>query len=64
MTMLGSGVVVGQSIGAAVAGEIAENVGTSAALLLPMIAAFIAFGAGVANWALSSERRTRSSVTA
>ncbi|WP_091033447.1 MFS transporter [Microbacterium oxydans] len=64
MTMLGSGVVVGQSIGAAVAGEIAENVGTSAALLLPMIAAFIAFGAGVANWVLSGERRGRSSVTA
>jgi MFS family permease len=63
MTMLGSGVVVGQSIGAAVAGEIAENVGTSAALLLPMIAAFIAFAAGVANWALSGEGRRRASVT-
>lgn len=62
MTMLGSGVVVGQSIGAAVAGEIAENVGTSAALLLPMLAAFIAFAAGVANWALSGERRRRVSV--
>ena len=53
MTMLGSGVVVGQSIGAAFAGEIAENVGTPAALLLPMIAALIAFIAGVANWFLS-----------
>jgi hypothetical protein len=40
-----------------VAGEIAENVGTPAALLLPMIAAFIAFAAGVANWLLSGERR-------
>ena len=29
MTMLGSGIVVGQSLGAAVAGEIAENVGTT-----------------------------------
>jgi MFS family permease len=64
MTMLGSGVVVGQSIGAAVAGEIAESIGTSAALLLPMIAACIAFGAGVANWVLSAERRPRSSVSA
>lgn len=53
MTMLGSGVIVGQSIGAAFAGEIAENVGTPAALLLPVVAALIAFVAGVANWFLS-----------
>jgi MFS family permease len=64
MTMLGSGVVVGQSIGAAVAGEIAESIGTSAALLLPMIAAAIAFAAGVANWALSGTSRRQTSVTA
>lgn len=57
MTMLGSGVVVGQSLGAAVAGELAESVGTSAALLLPMAAAAIAFAAGVANWILSGESR-------
>ncbi|UPL17916.1 MFS transporter [Microbacterium aurugineum] len=62
MTMLGSGVVVGQSIGAAVTGEIAESIGTSAALLLPMVAAFITFAAGAANWVLSGERR-RLSVT-
>lgn len=53
MTMLGSGVVVGQSIGAAVTGEIAESVGTPAALVLPMVAAVVAFGAGLANWFLS-----------
>lgn len=57
MTMLGSGVVVGQSLGAAVAGELAESVGTSAALLLPMAAAAIAFAAGAANWILSGESR-------
>ncbi|MCT1477564.1 MFS transporter [Microbacterium sp. p3-SID336] len=57
MTMLGSGVVVGQSLGAAVAGELAESVGTSAALLLPMAAAAIAFAAGAANWMLSGESR-------
>jgi MFS family permease len=57
MTMLGSGVVVGQSIGAAVAGELAENVGTATALLLPVVAAAIAFGAGLANWALSGQTR-------
>lgn len=56
MTMLGSGVVVGQSIGAAVAGEIAENVGTSSALVLPMFAAAVAFAAGVVNWFLSASR--------
>jgi len=64
MTMLGSGIVVGQSIGAAVAGEISENVGTSAALVLPMFAAAVAFGAGVVNWLLSSPRRRRHGVTA
>ncbi|MBT2485645.1 MULTISPECIES: MFS transporter [unclassified Microbacterium] len=53
MTMLGSGVVVGQSLGAAVTGEIAESLGTAPALFLPMIAAAIAFSAGVANWFLS-----------
>jgi MFS family permease len=64
MTMLGSGIVVGQSIGAAVAGEIAENVGTSAALVLPMFAAAVAFGAGLLNWVLSSARRRRRTVAA
>ncbi|KAB1864474.1 MFS transporter [Microbacterium algeriense] len=62
MTMLGSGVVVGQSLGAAVAGEIAESVGTSAALVLPMVAAAIAFAAGVANWFLSREHPRQASV--
>ncbi|WP_136024810.1 MFS transporter [Microbacterium sp. K27] len=64
MTMLGSGVVVGQSIGAAFAGEIAENVGTPAALLLPMIAAFIAFAAGLANWFLTGVGRREALVKA
>ncbi|WP_101846097.1 MFS transporter [Zhihengliuella sp. ISTPL4] len=64
MTMLGSGVVVGQSLGAAVAGEIAENFGTSAALVLPMIAAGIAFAAGLGNWALSGVHRTATAVKA
>ncbi|WP_314422074.1 MFS transporter [uncultured Microbacterium sp.] len=54
MTMLGSGIVVGQSLGAAVAGELAENAGTGAALLLPIIAAGIAFAAGLVNWRLSA----------
>ncbi len=56
MTMLGSGIVVGQSIGAAVAGDLAENAGTGAALMLPIIAAGVAFAAGLVNWRLSSRR--------
>ncbi|GGD79940.1 MFS transporter [Microbacterium murale] len=56
MTMLGSGVIVGQSIGAAVAGEIAESAGTSSALLLPILAAVITFAAGILNWRLSHKR--------
>src|SRR5690606_20833877 len=41
MTMLGSAIIVGQSLGAAVTGGIAEAFGTQAALLLPMLAAAI-----------------------
>ncbi|WP_144877420.1 MFS transporter [Microbacterium sp. 1.5R] len=52
MTMLGSAVIVGQSIGAAVAGELAENTGTGAALLLPIAAAGVAFAAALVNWSL------------
>lgn len=60
MTMLGSAVIVGQSIGAALTGEIAERWGTPAALVLPIIAAAIAFAAGLANWPMSRIRpRTR-----
>jgi MFS family permease len=53
MTMLGSAVIVGQSIGAAVAGELAENLGTGAALALPIAAAGVAFAAALVNWRLS-----------
>lgn len=49
MTMLGSGVIVGQSIGAAVTGEIAQSVGTSAALMVPAAAAAIVFVCGALN---------------
>ena len=60
MTMLGSGVIVGQSIGAAVTGAIGQNLGTSAALLLPACAAAIVFIAGILNWfAGRSRSRTR-----
>lgn len=59
MTMLGSGIVVGQSAGAAVAGQVAEGLGTAAALTLPLIAAAIAFGAAVVNGVLSGTRGRR-----
>lgn len=54
MTMLGSGIVVGQSLGAAVAGELAESLGTGTALLLPIVAAGVAFTAGLVNWRLTA----------
>lgn len=53
MTMLGSGVVVGQATAAAVTGGVAEAAGTPAALVLPLIAAAIVLLAGVANRLLS-----------
>ncbi|CAH0183335.1 MFS transporter [Microbacterium sp.] len=60
MTMLGSAVIVGQSIGAAVTGEVAQNLGTTTALLLPACAAAIVFVTGILNWFASRTRsRTR-----
>lgn len=57
MTMLGSAMVVGQSIGAAVTGQVAQSLGTSAALVLPIIAASIAVIAGIVNLFLNSPHR-------
>ncbi len=56
MTMLGSGVIVGQSIGAAVTGELAQSVGTSPALMLPACAAATVLVMGVLNWFASRTR--------
>jgi hypothetical protein len=39
MTMLGSGVVVGQAAAAAITGELAESAGTGAALFMPLVSA-------------------------
>ncbi|WP_298038060.1 MFS transporter [uncultured Microbacterium sp.] len=57
MTMLGSAVIVGQSIGSAVTGEIGERIGTDAALILPIAAALVVFLAGLANGILGRRRR-------
>lgn len=53
MTMLGSGVVLGQSLASAVTGVVAENMNTEAALTLPFFAAAVVAAAGVANWLLT-----------
>lgn len=56
MTMLGSSVIVGQSIGSAITGEVAQNIGTSAALLLPIAAAAVVAIAGLINWFAPASR--------
>lgn len=50
MTMLGSGVIVGQSLAAAVTGSVAETVSTQAALLIPLSSAVLALIVGAVNW--------------
>lgn len=50
MTMVGSGVIVGQSLASAVVGSIGENLGTHAALLAAPIAAALVLLTGLANW--------------
>lgn len=57
MTMLGSGVVVGQAAAAAITGELAESAGTGPALLMPLVSAAIVVVAGVANRLLSPPLR-------
>ncbi|GAA1945539.1 MFS transporter [Microbacterium aquimaris] len=49
MTMMGSGVIVGQSGASALVGALAEVSGAGAALWTPLVAAGIVLGAGVAN---------------
>ena len=50
MTMLGSGVIVGQSLAAALTGVVAEHLGTNASLMLPLAAALCALVSGIVNW--------------
>ncbi|GGR46816.1 MFS family permease [Nocardioides luteus] len=49
MTMLGSGVILGQSLASALTGDIAERWGTQAALLMPAAAALVVVVAGAVN---------------
>ncbi|ROP63822.1 MFS transporter [Curtobacterium sp. ZW137] len=53
MTILGSAVIVGQSLTSAVVGEVAERSGTQAAMLFPAISAAIVVVAAVVNLLLS-----------
>ncbi|PKI92753.1 MFS transporter [Actinomycetales bacterium SN12] len=57
MTMLGSGIVVGQAAAAAGTGAIAESAGTQLALVLPLVAASIVLLAGVVNRLISPVQR-------
>ncbi|WP_144715456.1 MFS transporter [Curtobacterium pusillum] len=52
MTILGSAVIVGQSIASAIAGDVAEQHGVGAAMLLPAVSAAVVVLAAVANLAL------------
>lgn len=54
MTMLGSGIMLGQALAAAVTGSVAENVGSGTAMLLPLGAAILVTLSGMVNWALTS----------
>lgn len=53
MTMLGSGIVLGQSLSSAVTGALSESHGVYFALTLPLFAAIFTLIAGAANWALT-----------
>ncbi|WGX97396.1 MFS transporter [Nocardioides sp. L-11A] len=53
MTILGSAVIVGQSLSSAVTGNLADRFGTDAALVMPIVAAAVVVLAGVVNGVLS-----------
>ncbi|WP_029145176.1 MFS transporter [Microbacterium luticocti] len=57
MTILGSAVIVGQSLGAAITGEVAQRLGTDAAVLLPAASAAIVVLTAVVNVFLSRPAR-------
>ncbi|QIK62753.1 MFS transporter [Leucobacter viscericola] len=57
MTMLGSGIMLGQSLAAAITGAVAENVDVPTAMLLPLGAAILVTLAGATNWLLTPSSR-------
>lgn len=56
MTMINSGIMIGQAIAGAIIGIAAESLDTRAALFGPLIATSITFAAGLINLALAPER--------
>ena len=59
MTMLGSAIVLGQSLASAVTGVLAEQASISVALALPAVAAAFTAIAGAINWLLTPTGRAR-----
>jgi MFS family permease len=59
MTILGSAVIVGQSIASAVVGEVAERAGTPASMAFPAISAAVVVLAAVTNLVLSRRDAVR-----
>lgn len=53
MTMLGSGVIVGQSLASAVTGIVAESISTQVSLLIPLCSVALGLLAGIVNWKLT-----------
>lgn len=53
MTMLGSGVIVGQSLASAITGIVAESISTQASLLVPLVSVLLGLLAGIVNWRLT-----------
>lgn len=53
MTMLGSGVIVGQSLAAAVTGIVAESISIQAAFLVPLVSVVLGLVGGIVNWKLT-----------
>ena len=57
MTMLGSAVIVGQSLSSAVTGAIGQAYGAMPAMWAPLVAAFVVTAAGVANMVVGRAHR-------
>ena len=57
MTMLGSGIIIGQSLAAAITGIVAESAGTQLSLALPLASAVLALILGLVNWRLTPPGR-------
>lgn len=66
MTMINTGIMIGQAVAGAIVGIIAESHGTGVALLSPLLATAVTFTAGLINFAITSRtaRSTKAMRTA